>query len=115
MRHIRLVQLQVRLGVRGNVGERIDHVKVHLLEVGLQQRKQRVQHRRRRHLAVRVERSRHVVEHGGDLDNHLGGDRRLDEVNHLLEQALVDQARLDEVVDRQTPQYGECVQRRVGQ
>ena len=57
----------------------------------LEQCKQRVQHWRGGHLSVRFERRAHIVEHGGDLDDDLGGNRRLDEVNHLLEQTLVDQ------------------------
>ena len=58
----------------------------------LEQCKQRVQHWRGGHLSVRFERRAHIVEHGGDLDDDLGGDGGLDEVNHLFEQTLVDQA-----------------------
>lgn len=35
VRHIRLVQLQVGLGVGRQVGERVDDVKVHFFEIGL--------------------------------------------------------------------------------
>ena len=41
---------------------------------------------------MRFERRAHIVENGGDFDDDFGGDGRLDEVNHLLEQTLVDQA-----------------------